>query len=87
MVTCDPADVSLPTSAINTHPHVKSVARASRIKEVHEDQSENCRAQAVPGRDDETPLIAVSRSGFATDGLDAAFGPEELIEAWAPPPR
>jgi AAA+ ATPase superfamily predicted ATPase len=44
-------------------------------------------AQAIPGRDDETPLIAVSRSGFATDGLDAAFGPEELIEAWAPPPR
>jgi uncharacterized protein len=28
------------------------------------------------------PLIAVSRSGTATNRVDAAFGPEDLLEAW-----
>jgi hypothetical protein len=35
----------------------------------------------MPGADDATPLLAVSRSGIATDGV-AAFGPEELLSAW-----
>jgi AAA+ ATPase superfamily predicted ATPase len=28
------------------------------------------------------PLIAISRSGTATNRIDAAFGPERLLEAW-----
>ncbi|MGI8330066.1 hypothetical protein ACRYCC_08865 [Actinomadura scrupuli] len=41
-------------------------------------------ARVVPGVTDEsTALIAVSRSGFATDGLHAKVGPEELMDAWA----
>ncbi|RKN03511.1 ATP-binding protein [Streptomyces radicis] len=39
---------------------------------------------AVPGADGDTPLIAVSRAGFTTEGLAAAYGPERLVEAWAP---
>ncbi|MEV0684014.1 ATP-binding protein [Nocardia sp. NPDC050378] len=31
------------------------------------------------------PLIAVSRSGFATDHLAAGFGPADLLAAWQPP--
>lgn len=43
-------------------------------------------AQAVPGADDRTPLVAVSRSGFTSAaGLHAAIVPERLMEAWAPP--
>jgi AAA+ ATPase superfamily predicted ATPase len=42
-------------------------------------------AAAVPGAGDRTPLIAVSRSGFTTAALHATFGPERLIDAWAPP--
>ncbi|MGH3544346.1 MAG: ATP-binding protein [Mycobacteriales bacterium] len=30
-----------------------------------------------------TPLIAVSRSGVTATGVDAVYGPEDLIEAWA----
>ncbi len=41
-------------------------------------------AMAVPGADEDTPLIGVSRSGFAVDGLAAAYGPEQLIDAWRP---
>lgn len=41
-------------------------------------------AQVAPGADAGTPLIAVSRSGFAVDGLAAAYGPEQLIESWRP---
>lgn len=40
-------------------------------------------AQAVPGALGDTPLIAVSRSGFKVDALAAAYGPEQLIQAWA----
>ncbi len=32
--------------------------------------------------DDPVPLIAVSRSGVACAGLQAAYGPEELLTAW-----
>jgi AAA+ ATPase superfamily predicted ATPase len=32
--------------------------------------------------DDPIPLIAVTRSGAATDRLDAVFGPDELVETW-----
>ena len=39
------------------------------------------RAQ-VPGATDDTLLVGVSRSGFATSDLDIAIGPEELIAAW-----
>ncbi|MFC8567654.1 ATP-binding protein [Streptomyces sp. NPDC057245] len=39
-------------------------------------------ALAVPGADEDTPLIAVSRSGFTVDGLAATYGPEHLMEAW-----
>lgn len=28
------------------------------------------------------PLLAVSRSGVTAGGLDAAYGPEEIVEAW-----
>jgi hypothetical protein len=31
---------------------------------------------------DPIPLIAVSRSGTSTGRVDAAFSPEELLEAW-----
>ncbi|HXA58090.1 MAG TPA: DUF234 domain-containing protein, partial [Streptosporangiaceae bacterium] len=39
-------------------------------------------AQAVPGVAEDTQLVAVSRSGFAVDGLSAEFGPEQLMDAW-----
>ena len=35
----------------------------------------------MPGADDATPLVAVSRSGIATSGA-AAFGPADLLSAW-----
>lgn len=31
------------------------------------------------------PPVAVSRSGVTCSGLQAAFGPEELLRAWRPP--
>jgi len=39
-------------------------------------------ALAVPGADEDTPLVAVSRSGVTVDGLAAAYGPEQLMGAW-----
>lgn len=36
----------------------------------------------VPGSDAQTPLIAVSRSGFRCDGLTVALGPSEILNAW-----
>ncbi|MGW0837696.1 ATP-binding protein [Streptomyces prunicolor] len=39
-------------------------------------------AMAVPGADEDTPLVAVSRCGFAVDGLASAYGPERLMEGW-----
>ncbi|MFC3818098.1 ATP-binding protein [Planomonospora venezuelensis] len=48
------------------------------------DLVELARAQgAVPGGGD-LPMIAVSRAGVTTGGLAAAYGPEDLISAWAP---
>jgi AAA+ ATPase superfamily predicted ATPase len=35
----------------------------------------------VPGAAD-AALVAVSRSGFATDGLDRSYGPADLVAAW-----
>jgi uncharacterized protein len=35
----------------------------------------------LPGAQDETPLIAVSRNGFSTDGV-TGFGPGDLLPAW-----
>jgi hypothetical protein len=35
----------------------------------------------VPGADDSTPLLAVSRSGMRTSSL-AGLGPQELLDAW-----
>ncbi|MEU1278974.1 ATP-binding protein [Streptomyces sp. NPDC005805] len=32
--------------------------------------------------DEPLPLVAVSRSGVACEGLDAVYGPEELLTAW-----
>ncbi|WP_149830855.1 ATP-binding protein [Streptomyces tailanensis] len=32
--------------------------------------------------DQPVPLVAVSRSGISCSGLDAAYGPEELLSAW-----
>jgi uncharacterized protein len=32
--------------------------------------------------DDPIPLVAVSRSGVSCAGLQATFGPEELLRAW-----
>jgi hypothetical protein len=29
------------------------------------------------------PLVAVSRAGVSCGGLDATYGPDELIESWA----
>jgi hypothetical protein len=43
-------------------------------------------ALAVPGADEDTPLVAVSRSGFTVDGLAATSGPEQLMEAWGSAP-
>ncbi|MEH0422768.1 ATP-binding protein [Streptomyces sp. B21-083] len=41
-------------------------------------------ALSVPGADEDTPLVAVSRSGFTVeDGLTATYGPERLMEAWS----
>lgn len=37
----------------------------------------------VPGADTAL-LVGVSRAGFATDGLDVALGPGDLIDAWSP---
>ena len=36
---------------------------------------------SVPGAAD-AALVGVSRSGFATGGLDRTYGPEDLVEAW-----
>ena len=38
------------------------------------------RAQ-LPGADDTTPLVAVTRTGLATDGV-TSIGPDQLVEAW-----
>jgi len=35
--------------------------------------------------DTPVPLVAISRSGVDTTGLDASFGPVELLEAWRSP--
>ncbi|MGW7682080.1 ATP-binding protein, partial [Kribbella sp. NPDC054772] len=32
--------------------------------------------------DDPVPLVAVSRSGVTATGLDAVYGPAELLAAW-----
>lgn len=37
---------------------------------------------AVPGADADTPLVAVSRSGFDTNALAGSWTPDELIRAW-----
>jgi AAA+ ATPase superfamily predicted ATPase len=39
---------------------------------------------AVPGTDESTSLLVVSRSGANTDGAEV-LGPEDLLTAWAPP--
>jgi hypothetical protein len=39
-------------------------------------------ALAVPGADEDTPLVAVSRCGVTVDGLAATYGPEQLMGAW-----
>lgn len=44
-------------------------------------------SQAVPGTTPTTPLLGVSRSGFSTSGLNATFGPDDLMQAWAPGDR
>lgn len=36
----------------------------------------------LPGADDATPMIAVTRNGASTDGVPV-IGPEELLSAWA----
>jgi AAA+ ATPase superfamily predicted ATPase len=41
----------------------------------------------VPGADEDTRLVAVSRSGVDAAGLDAALGPDDLLRAWRPPSR
>jgi uncharacterized protein len=33
--------------------------------------------------DQPLPLVAVSRAGVSCAGLDATYGPEELLAAWA----
>lgn len=38
--------------------------------------------ERVPGADDDTGLVAVSRTGVTTGGLDRTWGPEELVDAW-----
>jgi hypothetical protein len=40
----------------------------------------NHRSQ-VPGADDSTPLLAVSRSGVRVSSL-TVLGPQELLQAW-----
>jgi len=40
-------------------------------------------ALAVPGANEKTPLIAVSRSGCTIDAPAAVYEPEQLIQAWA----
>lgn len=40
-------------------------------------------ASAIPGADSDTALVAVSRAGFDVTDCAAAYGPEELVEAWA----
>jgi hypothetical protein len=32
--------------------------------------------------DEPVPLLAVSRSGVTAGGLDGAYGPDEIVEAW-----
>jgi hypothetical protein len=40
---------------------------------------------AVPGTDETTPLVAVSRAGFAAGlPLELQWGPADLVRAWAP---
>lgn len=36
----------------------------------------------VPGAADTTVLVGVSRSGFSTEDLDVALGPDDLVGAW-----
>ena len=42
------------------------------------------RRSKVPGADERTLLLAVSRSGAAVGGLDITLGPGELLGAWRP---
>lgn len=37
--------------------------------------------------DQPVPLIAISRSGVDATGLDASYGPAELLRAWSSPVR
>ncbi|MBA2319343.1 MAG: hypothetical protein H0V93_16425 [Euzebyales bacterium] len=42
-------------------------------------------AAKVPGADDRSLHLGVSRAGFDTSGLDIELGPEDLIAAWRRP--
>lgn len=35
--------------------------------------------------DEPVPLVAVSRNGVSCSGLEAAYGPKELLDAWRVP--
>jgi hypothetical protein len=37
----------------------------------------------VPGADERTLLVGVSRTGFAASGLDVALTPDDLLAAFA----
>jgi hypothetical protein len=40
----------------------------------------------VPGADEQTRLVAVSRAGTTARGADVALGPLDILEAWRPRP-
>lgn len=40
----------------------------------------------IPGTHERTGLVAVSRSGVSASGLDASFGPDDLVSAYSPSP-
>lgn len=40
----------------------------------------------IPGADDATPTLAISRNGVCAIGAAAVLGPDELLAAWKPAP-
>ncbi|GIH92178.1 DUF234 domain-containing protein [Planobispora siamensis] len=82
------SDVEIDLVAADREPIARRLFFAGSVKRLEDrpfddhDLIELARAQAaLPGGGD-LPMIAVSRAGFTTGGLAAAYGPDDLIRAW-----
>jgi len=82
-------DVEVDLVGADRGPIAKRIAFVGSIKWLERapfDQSDLARLlqhrSRIPGADDHTPLVAVSRSGSAADLLARVWGPADLVEAW-----